>query len=414
MKPALTLLTALLLTTFAPLAMSAGEQVPTFVAKQQAVQILAASAETPDRPYLAFPAILDLGAEVLVSFKHGRLHAGDADATLDWMRFDKASNRKLSQGTLAELKGEIMQMGEWVRFPNGDIANYVDAHKTGVRRSGLCVVRSEDGGRTFGPVQRLGLVDGVEYGYAFDAISRNGSTWMLVMTFANLPGGKLVYKYSSQPGSVDVIRSDDNGRTWRFVRSLTQELGGAPINESAFVAHGERFIVASRGYDSRQWLLRTDADVRLVARTNLPAAHPFLQSIDRPRLFQRDGSFYLLGRNRVGQRATELALFEFNPETLAILRHILLDTAQDQSPGDSFYAQPFWHERDGQTRFHIITYKRGAGPGLDIVRLEFNWEEVRSTAHHGSGSEPERNEFNYQGRAPNQGRGHARCRRPSR
>jgi hypothetical protein len=375
MKLTLTLLTVLLLAPLA--AMSAGQEVPRFVAKQQAVQILAASAETPDRRYLAFPAILDLGAEVLISFKHGREHAGDADATLDWMRFDKESNRKLSQGTLAEVKGEIMQMGEWVRFPNGATANYVDAHKTGVRRSGLCVVRSEDGGRTFGPVQRLGLVDGVEYGYAFDAISRNRSTWMLVMTFANLSGGKLVYKYSSQPGAVDVIRSDDNGRTWRFVRSMTQELGGAPINESAFVAHGDGFLVASRGYDSRQWLLRADADFKLVAKTNLPAAHPFLQSMDRPRLFQRDGSFYLLGRNRVGQHESELALFEFNPDTLALLRHVVLDTVQDQSPGDSFYAQPFWHQRDGRTRFHIITYKRGAGPGLDIVRLEFNWEEVR-------------------------------------
>lgn len=71
-----------------------------------------------------------------------------------------------------------------------------------------CIAMGEDGGRSFGPVQRVGLVDGVEYGYAFDAISRNRSTWMLVMTFANLPGGKLVDKYSSQPGSVDVIRSD--------------------------------------------------------------------------------------------------------------------------------------------------------------------------------------------------------------
>jgi hypothetical protein len=164
MKPKLVLLTALL---FAPLAaMSAGEQVPRFVAKQQAIQILAASAETPDRPYLAFPAILDLGAEVLISFKHGRTHAGDADATLDWLRFDKESNRQLSQGTLAEVKGEIMQMGEWVRFPNGDIANYVDAQKPKVLRTGLCMVRSADGGRTFGLVQRLGLVDGVEYGDA--------------------------------------------------------------------------------------------------------------------------------------------------------------------------------------------------------------------------------------------------------
>jgi hypothetical protein len=58
-------------------------------------------------------------------------------------------------------------------------------------------------------------------------------------------------------------------------------------------------------------------------------------------LFQQDGSFYLLGRNRVGPHESEHALFKFNPDTLAILRHVVLDTVQDQSPGDSFYAQPF-------------------------------------------------------------------------
>lgn len=375
-KPTLTLLTALLLTPLA--AMSATGEFSKSVAKPLAHEVLAASAATPDRPYLAFPAISDLGAEVLVSFKHGRAHAGDGDAPLEWLRYDKASGRTVPQGTLAAVKGEVMQMGEWVRFPNGDIANYIDAQKPKVLRSGLAMVRSKDGGRTFGPVQRVGLVNGVEYGYAFDAISRNGSTWMLVMTFANLPGGKLVYKYSSQPGSVDVIRSDDNGRTWRFVRSLTQELGGAPINESAFVPYGDGFLLASRGYDGRQWLLRTDAGFKVVAKTDLRGAHPFLHSVDRPRLFERDGSFYLLGRNRVGPQAAELALFKLTPSTLDLTRHVVLDTAPGQEfAGDSFYAQPFWHERDGRTHFHLITYKGGNGPGLDIVRLEFFWDDVR-------------------------------------
>ncbi len=157
------------------------------MAKPLAVEIIAASAETPDRLYLAFPAVVDLGAEVLVSFKRGRLHAGDLDARLDWLCYDKKSGRTLPQGTLAAIEGEIMQMGEWVRFPNGDIANYVDAQKPKSLRTGLAVVRSTDSGRTFGKIERVGLVDGVEYGYAFDSISRNGSTWMLVMTFANLP-----------------------------------------------------------------------------------------------------------------------------------------------------------------------------------------------------------------------------------
>lgn len=187
--------------------------------------------------YLAFPAMIDLGEVVLVSFKRGKSHATDVGATQEVLRLDKASGKVLSTGTLAAMEGEIMQMGEWVRFPNGDVANYIDAHgKQAPLRSGMCVVRSSDGGRTFSPVRRVGAIDGVEYGYPFDAITRGPTTWMLAMTFANLPGGKLVHQTRSQPGSVDVIRSDDNGRTWHFVRSITGELGGAPINESAFLA----------------------------------------------------------------------------------------------------------------------------------------------------------------------------------
>ena len=44
----------------------------------------------------------------------------------------------------------------------------------------------EVSGVTFGPVGRAGVVDGVEYGYAFEAITEGASTWMLVMTFSNL------------------------------------------------------------------------------------------------------------------------------------------------------------------------------------------------------------------------------------
>lgn len=356
---------------------SVGEDVPRLVARQRGMQTLVASAETPQQPYLAFPAVLDLGTDLLVSFKQGRAHAGDLGAALAWIRLDQRTLQKHAAGTLAELPSEIMQMGEWVRFPNRQIANYIDVQSTASRRSGLGLVRSSDDGQTFGPFQRLGPVDGVEYGYAFDSISQHGSTWLLVMTFANLPGGKRVYSYPSQPGSVDVIRSDDSGQSWRFVRSITRELDGAPINESTFLADGDHFLIASRGYDGRHWLMRADAQWQVVAKTDLKASHAFVKSIDRPRLFQRDGRFYLLGRNRLGSRHSELALFQFQPETLKIVRHVVLDTAKDQSPGDSFYAQPYWDQLDGQTRFHVVTYKRVHGPGLDIVRLEFDWQEVR-------------------------------------
>jgi len=330
--------------------------------------------------YLAFPAVIEVGDEVLVSFKRGKSHAADVDATQELLRLDKGSGRVLASGTLAAVKGEIMQMGEWVRFANGDVANYVDAQEArGSLRTGLRVVMSKDGGRTFGPVRRVGVIDGVEYGYAFDSITRGPTTWMLVMTFANLTGGKLVHKTKSQPGSVDVIRSDDNGLTWGLVRSITAELGNAPINESAFMRHGDGFIVTARGYDNRQWLLRTDAEFRVVRKLDLNAAHDFITShIGRPRLFARDGGCYLLGRNWIEKGIMQLALFKFDPETLAITRHVVLDNADKRRVADGYYAQPYGSEKDGRPRFQVITYKTvGSAKNASILRLEFDWETVR-------------------------------------
>ena len=87
---------------------------------------------------------------------------------------------------------------------------------------GLQVVRSRDAGRTFGPVERVGLVDGVEYGYVFEAITEGNTTWMLAMTFTNLAGGQAVYPPRPAAGSVDVIRSDDNGADLAFRAQLDE------------------------------------------------------------------------------------------------------------------------------------------------------------------------------------------------
>jgi hypothetical protein len=368
---------ALLLLTSVAVVGAAPERVP--VLKEQ--QIVVAAADSGSWPYLAFPALLDRGDEILVSYKRARSHAQDPGAALDLVRLDPVSGRASGRRALAQQDGHIMQMGEWVRFPNGDVANYIDAQVPGAptTRAGLRVVRSVDGGQTFGPLERVGPVDGVEYGYAFDSLAEGRTTWMLVMTFANLPGGKPAPRARAPAGSVDVIRSEDHGRTWQFVRNLSREFGDVPINESAFIRAGDGFLVTSRGYDERERLHLTDGDFRLRRQSDLTATHAFIAShVGRPRLFAREGQVYLLGRNvREKGRPMQLALFRLDLATLGVASYATLDNAEGANVSDGYYAMPYFRGEGADTRLHVITYKALRPQPPDLIRLSFRWDEVK-------------------------------------
>jgi hypothetical protein len=368
---------ALLLLTSVAVVGAAPERVP--VLKEQ--QIVVAAADSGSWPYLAFPALLDRGDEILVSYKRARSHAQDPGAALDLVRLDPVSGRASGRRALAQQDGHIMQMGEWVRFPNGDVANYIDAQVPGAptTRAGLRVVRSVDGGQTFGPLERVGPVDGVEYGYAFDSLAEGRTTWMLVMTFANLPGGKPAPRARAPAGSVDVIRSEDHGRTWQFVRNLSREFGDVPINESAFIRAGDGFLVTSRGYDERERLHLTDGDFRLRRQSDLTATHAFIAShVGRPRLFAREGQVYLLGRNvREKGRPMQLALFRLDLATLGVASYATLDNAEGANVSDGSYALPYFRGEGADTRLHVITYKALRPQPPDLIRLSFRWDEVK-------------------------------------
>ena len=368
---------ALLLLTSVALVGAAPERVPGL--KEQ--QIVVAAADSGSWPYLAFPALLDRGDEILVSYKRARSHAQDPGAALDLVRLDPVSGRASGRRALAQQDGHIMQMGEWVRFPNGDVANYIDAQVPGspTTRAGLRVVRSVDGGQTFGPLERVGPVDGVEYGYAFDSLVEGRTTWMLVMTFANLPGGKPAPRARAPAGSVDVIRSEDHGRTWQFVRNLSREFGDVPINESAFIRAGDGFLVTSRGYDERERLHLTDGDFRLRRQSDLTSTHAFIAShVGCPRLFAREGQVYLLGRNvREKGRPMQLALFRLDLATLGVASYATLDNAEGANVSDGYYAMPYFRGEGADTRLHIITYKALRPQPPDLIRLSFRWDEVK-------------------------------------
>lgn len=269
-------------------------------AQHHQTRVIVASVANEPRHYLAFPDLVDLGDEVLVSFKRGQAHGGDPGAEIDTVRIDKLTDAVTPGPVTARLDGMIMQMGEWVRFPNGDIGSYIDAQEkqTETTRIGMRYTRSSDGGKTYGPLARVGLIDGVEYGYPFEFVVEGTTTWMLAMSFSNLAGGYSVHAPRPKAGQVAILRSEDSGRNWKFVRNLSREFGDLPINESSFVRYADGFLVATRGYDNRARLHFTTNDFKLRRQVDLTGTHDYITGyVGRPRLFMRDGRYYLMGRN---------------------------------------------------------------------------------------------------------------------
>lgn len=378
-----------------------GADVRHLVPVYQYTQTLVAAEDMDERRYLAFPVTVRLDdGEILVGYKRGFAHAFDRFADFDLLRLDPRTERVRRQEPALHRDRVNLQNGEFARFANGDIACYIDAQKP-VRepgsdeavRLGLIEFRSTDGGRTFRDLGRVGPIEGVEYGYVFEAITEGSTTWMLAMTFANLPGGRMVTPSRPKAGSVVVLRTDDHGRTWRLAKNLTESFGGA-LNESSFVRYRDGFIFVCRPYAEAQPVIVTDGDFNPRHRTDLVARYDFVaKGIGRPRVFEREGRFYILGRNTFKLGATplpgrpapasaalnrmRLSLLRFDPETLAIEQHVVLDNAENQSVIDAYYATPHWTARKGQSYFNVVTYKRMSGRMPDIVRLEYQWDEVR-------------------------------------
>ena len=348
--------------------------------KFRELRVIASAKDGELRRYLAFPALVDLESEVLVSFKRGRSHANDTGAGLDIVRLRGGRREPSEIQGIARLDDGIMQMGEWIKFPNGDIASFIDAQKEPrATRIGLRSVRSIKGGKVFEKIQRVGLVGGVEYGYAFDSLVKNGETLVLVMRFANLAGGKSVVPARPHAGSVDVIRSKDNGASWEFVKDLSHEFGDIPINESAFIEHSSGFLVTTRGYDGHQRLHRVDADFSVLKHVDLTEESPFVErEIGRPRLIFRDGNYYLLGRNWTNRdQPMQLCWLRVDPDSLRIVSAVVLDNESGENVTDGYYADVYFRETNGRTLAHVVTYKGLNREPPEIIELTFDWSELR-------------------------------------
>ena len=366
-------------------ALTAAPAVRTASAESSRV-VVAAAAQPEAYRYLAFPSLLQVGAdEVWLAYKAGSSHATDAGAAMEVVShtLSRAATKRLQRMPAPPPK--LYQMGELVRFPSGDVALYIDVQSVGWDgrhyRSGAEVMRWDTRAGAFAPPTALPPVSQVLYGYPLDFIVEGQTTWQLIMAFGyHLPGGRW---------SVDALRSDDNGRNWSLVRNLTAEFGDIRANESGFVRHGDGFIVTTRGYDRIARLHRTSGDFRVRHQVELTGKYPFVNSyVGRPRLFLRDGHGYLVGRNwtrptgasaerAATASAMQLCLFRFDLETLALTSCVILDNAEDQRVTDGYYAVTSFSGTGDAMRLHVFTYKSLNQQPPDIVRLDYRWSDVK-------------------------------------
>lgn len=325
--------------------------------------------------YLGFPAIVPSGDnEIMLSYKRGTDHGWDPGSQLEIIRFDLQSGRPTQDPIQLGIPDRIMEMGEWVRFPDGTLSTYIDAQKTNDQkqaiRIGLRSATSRDNGRTFGPLERVGIIDGVEYGYLFHSVIVGQRVYALIMTFEYLAGGRR---------SVDALYTDDNGETWHFIRNLSQEFGHIRINESSLIPFEKGFLVATRGYDNRQRIHQVDINFKLIQEANITENTPSISSyIGRPRLFTYGGAYFLSGRNwRAPNRELpmELALIRFNPETLKVEKHFVLDNEEQGKVTDGYYTCPILVDTGDRKFLNVFTYKALFGNSPDILRLQFDSSE---------------------------------------
>ena len=324
--------------------------------------------------YLAFPAIVETGKnEVLVSYKRGESHARDIGAVLEIIRVDLESGDIVQKPIQLGLPNEIMQMGEWIRFPDGTLATYIDAqivHEGKHTRTGLARSVSRDNGKSFGPLERVGVIEGVEYGYLFDSTVVGERLYALIMTFEYLAGGRR---------SVDALYTDDNGASWRFIKNLSDEFGDIRINESSLIPHGPGFIVATRGYDNMQRLHQIDLGFNLIRETNITEDTPSIDSyIGRPRLFSFQGEHFLVGRNwrnRDRSIPMELGLIRFDPQSLKVEKHYVIDNIERGKVTDGYYPCPIIVDTGSKKLLNVFDYRAYHGSSPDIIRLQFDSAE---------------------------------------
>lgn len=340
--------------------------------------------------YPAFPALLPLSdGRALITYKAGLGHTHDPGAPVATLTLNFRDDT-ISPGPILEPPAPLLyQCGEPVALGDGRIALFFDTQMIGPEprhyRAPMRWVVSADEGRTFAAPQIFPVVAGTGYGYPQQGLTTPAGTYLMVMTFGYLKGGRW---------SMDIIHSSDHGASWNFVRNLSAELDAPGFNEGAFTPWGDGFLIVSRSYDKHARLHEVDASFQHRRTLDLTAASPWIASyLGRPRMLRHAGQLYLLGRNWTDANfaasqsspanpmafppAQQLWLFRINPTTLMPEAGWILDNAEKAPLSDGYYAVGLTTGPIADERLQIITYKGFDGNRTELLRLEYRWNDFK-------------------------------------
>jgi len=360
------------------------------VATPERVQTLVAPrTDAAHASYPVFPALLPLDrSNVLVTYKEGRGHTHDPGALVASFNLELADDEISRFARFNPFAPLLFQCTEPARFVDGTLALFIDTQRIGPEprhyRAPMRWTVSRDGGATFSPPVEFPRVDGIGYGYPFEARTLDGVTYFLVMTFGYLDGGRW---------SADIIRTDDNRASWRAVRNLSEEFSVPGFNEGSFLPTRDGFIVASRSYDQQARLHEVDCSFRLRRQVNLTSTSPWINGyVGRPRLFRHGDGIYLIGRNWTQPapiasaagpdnplgfpRAQQLYLFRIDPRTLLQVSCWVLDNAELGPVTDGYYAVVATTGQGTGARLHVITYKAESGGPPSLLHFAFKWSDL--------------------------------------
>lgn len=368
--------------------LSAGD-VPLRVPAYKVTELLVdSSRDEGTTHYPAFPAILALEEDrVLVTYKDGAGHANDPGAEVGTFELDLRTGERRDGPRLVPPQPYLFQCAEPVRMADGRIAYFIDTQLIGPEprhyRAPMRWAWSADGGRSISAPEIFPVVDGVGYGYPQEGLTIGDRTYVMIMSFGYLAGGRW---------TMDIVRTDDVGRSWSRVRDLAVELNVPGFNEGTMLPHGDGFLIVSRDYVQHARIHEVDAEFRLRRQVDLTTGSPWVRSyIGRPRLFRHEGAIYLIGRNWTQQeaapaargvdnplgfrRAQQLCLFRIDPSTLLPEAVWVLDNAENAPVSDGYYAVVRTTGRGNDARLHVITYKGVGGAASQLVRLEYRWSD---------------------------------------